>query len=483
MPKKAPAKKPVPKALQKLVKQAKASEEPYVDVITAKGIGSVPSEVGAGSSPLLMTANDGAAKQISLATPFGRPALEPGQAAPIARDPLLQPENTRKPIAAGEDFDNAWDTIAKETVATVDTIAMEDEEEADPFGVAEAVEELKEEGSIDPIGEAISAMSVIPESLLEEMADLRKTNQLLRGLNDELIAKNGWQKVLAERDALKKALKDAGAQGGGRTITITELPKWPSKDLRVSCPFHKFTNPATAFAMIALALDYGPERIGFLPALGDARIANSRNRLSTMFMDTNAPWLLMLDDDIIPTVGRPQFTRDFIGATQEEVPDKVLAVHVVQRLMESAQNGGRKLIGATYFGRRKYSPAMFKEGIDNPAAYQAAKSVSGQVMATEWVATGCMLIHRDVFTAIQNTHPELAPNQERANWDYFQEGVGESGGEDVMFCKRARKAGIQPYVDTGAQCFHVGLQAFGFHNTENKMVRPSGVNSTERKWW
>jgi hypothetical protein len=483
-PKKGPGPK-IPRVLKEIIAKSTPQEPPPAKI--GRGIAGASLEAGQGQSALLSIDNDGPAKQISMAAPFGRPTPEM-QAAPL---PLLQAEEAEEEtlIPAGS-FDEAWQKIASEQPEEPTQGDEGDHEEENPFGEEEASETPEEPPQ--PEG----AEEVQEESnLIEEMVELRKTNQRLREELNVVSSKNGAAQALNALKAVEEREKQAlgtiqglrhqllsRPNGEPANVSNNALPLWKGKDLRVLCPFHKITNPATAFCLLALALDFGRDSIGFLPALGDARIANSRDRLADDFLKTGAQWALMIDDDMIPTLGRPDFIRNFIGATPEEVPDAVLAVHVVKRLMESAGKLNAKLIGATYFGRRKYSPAMFKEGIDNPGAYDKAKKVSGDVLATEWVATGCMLIHRDVFLGIQRACPELAPTPTCPTWNFFQEGRGQDEGEDVMFCRRAKQAGFQAYVDTGAQCFHVGYCAYGFHNTTNRIIT-NRTGSQERDWW
>lgn len=487
-----------PKALTDILKNAKPSEPPPPEFVPIPGR-PVALEVGTNASSILLSAsNSGPDKQISLASPFGRPPLEPGQKPPEPITPILEPESEEEISAAEAEWDKLRDAeleneMEEITPKDIDFVPPQIGEGAflkqPDSDLVHEIEDNQEEEEAEE--QEVLARSPEPTAkelqLLEELAELRKANRDLRERYNVASNKDGVEMALAtvsvertEKECALIKLEDACRQIKKlKSQPSAKLPDWLGRDVRVAFPCYKTTNPATAMALVALALDFGKERIGFLPGLGDARIANSRNRLAAQFLETGAKWCLWLDDDMIPTVGRPQFTRDFIGATPEEVPDKVLGVHVLDRLMAA----GKHLVGATYFGRRKYSPAMFKEGIDNPIAYEKAKKLTGEVIPCEWVATGCMLVHRDVFIGIQNRHPELAPNDKRKNWDFFQEGEGETGGEDVMFCRRAKAAGYQPYVDTGCLCLHVGAQVFGNWNTTNPLIRPIGATPMETNWW
>jgi hypothetical protein len=435
------APKKQPKGLRALIGENSPENPPLV---TGKGIAGAALEVGHGQSAIMSISNEGPSKQVSMTVPLGTPPRV--RLAP-------EPEDTAPPSR----FDQAWGQITASAPTAPQTMPTEAE---NPFEDAESEPDPEVD---EPPNDTLEVSGIDLSSPAEEEAELAP----LQEENENL--KIALKTAQDELEAARAALASPSHQNGA-------LPTWEGKDLRICFPCYKTTNPGTAFVLLALALDFGRDRIGFLPGLGDARIANTRNRLADDFLKTGATWCLMLDDDMIPTIGRPGLIRNFIGASAEEVPDKVLAVHVVDRLLKS----GQKLIGATYFGRRKYSPAMFEGGINNPQAYNAAKKVSGHILKTDWVATGCILIHKDVFEGIKKACPELAPTSGRPFWDFFREGQGQSEGEDVMFCARARKAGFQPMVDTGAQCFHVGFCAWGFHNTTN--VVPAAPRSQTAGW-
>jgi hypothetical protein len=115
---------------------------------------------------------------------------------------------------------------------------------------------------------------------------------------------------------------------------------------------------------------------------------------------------------------------------------------------------------------------------------------------TKWVATGCLLIHRTVFSDISKKYPHLeggwfSPSehdlvagvngalaalqsnsdpQDRvlkalsllADCQARADAVSKLGtGEDVIFSLRAAAAGHTPHVDTGLVLGHVGNYVFG----------------------
>lgn len=227
--------------------------------------------------------------------------------------------------------------------------------------------------------------------------------------------------------------------------------EWEGKDLFVGFPCYKTTNPATAWVLLAMALDLGREKIRFDMELGDAMIYHARNRLARKFLQTEANWFLMLDDDMIPAIGRPGFLRSMCGLP-DSVQDSALQRHVIHRLI----GAGKTLIGGAYFGRRKGARLM----TDLVQYENDVKIHADKVLKCKWVGTGCMLIHRKVFEDIQKHYPELKPKDPEEPFDFFRP-IGNGVGEDVSFCYRASKAGHDPHIDLGLPIYHVGYHCYG----------------------
>jgi hypothetical protein len=222
------------------------------------------------------------------------------------------------------------------------------------------------------------------------------------------------------------------------------------RDLMVGFPCYKTTNPVTAFAMIAMALDFGRDKIRFDMSIGDSMVYHSRNRLAEKFLQTDAKYLLMMDDDIIPCIGRPAWMRSTVQSAQN-VADLPLQRHIIHRLL----NSGKTLIGGAYFGRQEGAKLM----CSNQSLVESARAYNDIVEPVDWVGTGCLLIHRSVFDDIKKKHPELATANPDAPFDYFMPMAGHIG-EDVAFCYRAKEAGHMPHIDLGTPVFHVGFKTY-----------------------
>jgi len=226
--------------------------------------------------------------------------------------------------------------------------------------------------------------------------------------------------------------------------------EFAGRDIFVGFPCYKGTNPVTAFAMIAMALDFGRDKIRFDMSIGDAMIYHSRNKLAQLFLESDAKYLLMMDDDIIPCIGRPQWMRSTVAASRD-VPDAPLQRHVLHRLIGS----GKSLIGGAYFGRQENGTIMCSD----KSLYGRAKAYEDSIVPVDWVGTGCMLVHRKVFTDIMSKYPELKGEGANEPFDFFHP-IKSTMGEDVSFCHRAKQAGHQCHIDLGLPVYHVGFKTY-----------------------
>jgi len=226
--------------------------------------------------------------------------------------------------------------------------------------------------------------------------------------------------------------------------------EFAGRDIFVGFPCYKTTNPVTAFALIAMALDFGKDKIRFDMSIGDAMIYHSRNKIAQKFLETDAKWLLMIDDDIIPCIGRPNWMKSTVPNARN-MNDAPLQRHALQRLI----GANKTLIGGAYFGRQEGAPLMCSDRSLEPKA----RAYQDEVAPVDWVATGCMLVHRKVFQDIEEKYPELKSPIPNGEFDYFHP-INSATGEDVSFCKRAKESGHQPYIDLGLPVFHVGYKVY-----------------------
>jgi hypothetical protein len=227
--------------------------------------------------------------------------------------------------------------------------------------------------------------------------------------------------------------------------------EFAGRDIFVGWPWYKSSNPVTAAVNVAMALDFGRDKIRFDMAIGDAKIEHARNRLVHKFLETDAKWILMIDDDIIPSIGRPAWFKYWVQGARG-IHDTPLQRHVLHRLI----GAGKDLIGAAYFGRQEGGAIMCSDQSLAPRA----RTYEDAVIPLDWVGTGCMLIHRKVFAGIRNKFGDtLKIDVPDYDYDYFRP-FDSARGEDVSFCLRAKDAGFQPHVDIGLPVFHVGYKTY-----------------------
>lgn len=229
--------------------------------------------------------------------------------------------------------------------------------------------------------------------------------------------------------------------------------EFTGRDIMLGCCFHKGPhNGLTMQACMAMALDFGKDKLRFEMCLGDAKIGHSRNRMAAKFLETDAKYLLMIDDDIVPCIGRPNWMKYWVPPSRTK-PEVALQRHVLHRLIGT----GKTLVGGAYFGRQENGLLM----CSNPQLASRVQNSEDAVVAVDWVATGCLLIHRNVFSAIREKFGDsLKVKTPDYDYDYFREFDAERG-EDVSFCLRAKDAGHQAHIDLGLPVYHVGYKIYG----------------------
>lgn len=269
----------------------------------------------------------------------------------------------------------------------------------------------------------------------------------------------------------------------------------------IALPWYKQTNPITAFCVMGLV---DRRRTSTCLNFGDAFVAHSRNTCADLFLSSNCEWMLMIDDDMLIPFGNAKWFNAYSGAN---LPEKFAGLHALDRLLSH----GKTLIGGLYWGRHKHGAAMYAEGAAIPKEAEFARTAPlDLIKPTRWVATGCLLVHRSVFEAVEKKFPRLARGLDGKGGNYFtstehhilervdecrkflSEGAMDGNkalkvfqmleaaakearhkssmgmGEDVAFCIRAAEAGHQPYVDFGLVCGHIGHEVYGPWNTKKR---------------
>jgi GT2 family glycosyltransferase len=164
-------------------------------------------------------------------------------------------------------------------------------------------------------------------------------------------------------------------------------------------------------------------------------IATGRNQLVNTFLtEYTAPWLLMLDTDMV-------FGED-----------------TAQRLIEAADPAERPVVGALCFSQNHDGPpypTMYDLTEPEPgrlAFARRSKWPDGECVEVSATGAACLLMHRDALGKVQASAGDIA-----APW-FREVPVGAPlalMGEDMTFCLRCAAAGIPVHVHTGVRAGHM----------------------------
>ncbi len=138
----------------------------------------------------------------------------------------------------------------------------------------------------------------------------------------------------------------------------------------------------------------------------------ARNQLVEWMFEEGADWLLMVDDD------------------QAFAPD------ALERLLSHNVD----IVAALCLRRSEpYGPFCFSEEKDGIYRTLDLAHCPPELTSVAAVGTGMMLIRRNVFETLPEPWFTITPNS----------------GEDMLFCKEARRAGFEIYCDLGCPIGHL----------------------------
>lgn len=144
---------------------------------------------------------------------------------------------------------------------------------------------------------------------------------------------------------------------------------------------------------------------------------SGRNHLAQLVVDNNIPWILYIDDDVIPP------------------PDVFfqLARHK------------KEIVSGLYFRRHNPPvPVMQKD-----RRWVTQWNPPNSIIEVDWCGAGCLLVSRSVFLKVPKPWFEWRCDRE----DFPPE---QRLSEDFVFCEKARASGFKVLVDTSVKCLHVG---------------------------
>lgn len=225
---------------------------------------------------------------------------------------------------------------------------------------------------------------------------------------------------------------------------------WEGERLRICMPIYRSVDPRTFKAVFILRSRH-QGKIGLDVQMGSIT-AESRNWLATRFLEGDANWMLMMDDDMVPPVGHPGQLHSW-GARFDA---NYMKFDVITRLVGQKKT----LISALCFGRGGDGMPMYREGRNDPREAEWARGGPYDIVKeTEWFGGGCFLCHRTVLETILSKTPDIRSDDTTNRPHQFFAPL-LNHGEDASFCVRAKVAGIQPFIDMGCIVGHVGNWTF-----------------------
>lgn len=218
-------------------------------------------------------------------------------------------------------------------------------------------------------------------------------------------------------------------------MTTPQKAKDTGKDYYFGIPVHYSPTTAFSVSMIHLKMMYPDAEYHWLQ--GDSHPDRARNRIASQFVESGRKYLIFLDADL-------KFHPDGI-----------------KRLIEHD-----KPIMAGFYAKKIMGPPQWCAN-----ALTEERTKEGFYLLRE-TGTGCLLIHKDVFTAMREAYPQLKytcdPDGKKEEYDYFSSGVYYDSikrrrrwlSEDWAFCWMATDCGFEILGDPDVVLLHEGTVFF-----------------------
>lgn len=232
-----------------------------------------------------------------------------------------------------------------------------------------------------------------------------------------------------------------------------------SPRLSIILPSNRKPEPDTIKSLTKM---FNSETMVFEPETFNS-LYHVRNMAAARFLRSGNVWSYWSDDDMIHPCGDAAWFKQATG--KKNFPDVYAGINSILRLMVH----GKKMVSGCYVGRKIGASPQFAGG-DSPAMRQLiARGPSQNLLKPDWCGFGGVLVHREVFTDIIRTQPEIETKnpyiRSRLGYEYgFFNPIEQDFGDDISFCARARKAGHEIHVDCSVMLEHVGNRSFGYED-------------------
>jgi hypothetical protein len=172
---------------------------------------------------------------------------------------------------------------------------------------------------------------------------------------------------------------------------------------------------------------------------GCSVVSRVRNLIATDFLKSDCTDLMFIDSDI-----------------NFEAED-------IFRLMAWNSDPKKGIVAGIPVARKKGK--VYISTLDTDEENNIFMNYMGLVKAKR-VATAFMMIRREVFEKLRDTHPEWLYHDEKKVGDeviaFFDFALkdGQYIGEDFLFCDRARELGYEVWIDPTIKLGHMGMEEF-----------------------
>ena len=186
----------------------------------------------------------------------------------------------------------------------------------------------------------------------------------------------------------------------------------------------------------AIILNY-PDKIKNVCVASGPYLSFNRNRMVSLFLETDTDWLLSLDSDVC------------------------LSLEAFEQLMNSADSETRPIVGGKYyipFDDGRMVVASAQEVVDKTNHLASGQWLSPEkanskevVDGLHSVGIGLCLIHKDVFRAIATL------TEDRFQWfqDEWREGISTWSSDDMHFWEKCRALGLNIAINTAVTSEHI----------------------------
>lgn len=229
-------------------------------------------------------------------------------------------------------------------------------------------------------------------------------------------------------------------------------PNWTGRDVCLCLPIYDQVPYEFFFTVASLIMKYR-DALWLNSRGSDSMIARSRNHLAKRFLETGATWSIWFDSDMCFPMGHGGIYKTITG--MENAPNQMLELNTIDRLL----SWKKSIVGGCYWDRRGSGKLI--AGSRQPILHMIPKNV---LQPVDFVGTGCLAVHRQVFLDIAAKFPEtMSPDSMGNECGFFtpMNTPQRMLGEDEAFAKRAADAGHTSFLDLGLLCGHVGRGVHG----------------------